>query len=67
MLPTISDYKSEIKLKFGELGPIMRWCQINCVGEWAYQMMRLAGEEQGEYEFYFSNKADYINFNLFKK
>jgi hypothetical protein len=67
VLPTINDYKSEIKLKFGELGPIIEWCNINCIGEWGYQIMGVAGEQQGEYEFYFADKADYINFTLYKK
>lgn len=67
MLPTINDYKCEIKLKFGDLGSHIEWCNTNCVGEWAYHIIRDAGSERGEYEFYFSNQADYINFTLYKQ
>lgn len=67
MLPTTNDYKSEIKLSFGELGPIIKWCDAICAGEWGYKIIKPAGEDRGEYEFFFSDKTDYINFILYKK
>lgn len=67
MLPNTNDYKSDIELNFGELGPIIKWCDTMCVGDWGYKIIRPAGEQSGEYEFYFADKTDYINFTLFKK
>jgi hypothetical protein len=37
------------------------------VGDWGYSIVKPAGEEQGEYEFYFDTQPDYINFILYIK
>jgi hypothetical protein len=67
MVLTTGEYKAEINLNFGQLGSIIQWCELNCVAEWGYMIKGPAGSEQGEYDFYFSSRTDYINFNLFKK
>jgi hypothetical protein len=56
-----------MRLKFGELGPIVRWCQEYCVGMWGYDVVDPAGYTEGRYQFIFDNEADYINFVLWKK
>jgi hypothetical protein len=65
--PTINDYKSELRLGFGELGPVIKWCDLNCTGNWCYNIFKPAGQEKGEYEFFFNLEADYINFLLYMR
>jgi hypothetical protein len=67
VLPTINNHKCGIKLNFGGLRPVINWCDLNCVGDWGYSIVKPAGEEQGEYEFYFDTQPDYINFILYIK
>lgn len=59
--------KVKIDLKFGELKPLLNWCENNCVGEWAFMSLEPAGISKGEYEFYFTNDDDKINFILWQK
>ena len=61
----ILNYKAKLELGFGELGAIIRWCQQNCIGEWAYSVVDSAGESRGEYVFYFDDEFDYVNFYIF--
>jgi hypothetical protein len=67
MLPNTKEYTTDMRLKFGELGPIVRWCQDYCVGMWGYDVVDPAGYTEGRYQFIFDNEADYINFVLWKK
>lgn len=66
MLPD-TQYKTEINIKFGELAPIMDWCQTQCIADWGYNMWDNAGYHPGKYTFYFESETDYINFILWKK
>lgn len=65
MLPSIQN-KVEIQLSFGELKPILRWCEDNCSGEWVYLQLTPAGQGKGEYEFYFEDECDKTKFILWK-
>jgi len=58
--------KVEIKLYFGELEPVVRWCERNCSGEWAYEQLEPAGNLAGEYEFYFEQEKDLVAFTVWK-
>lgn len=56
----------EIELSFGELKPLLHWCEHNCTGEWAYSQLQPAGQGKGEYEFYFEDESDMVKFILWK-
>ena len=62
-----SKYDTEIDIKFGELSPMISWCQHYCTGDWRYQIMLDAGETAGHYRFNFENETDLVNFILWKK
>jgi hypothetical protein len=65
MSPSIQN-KVNISLDFGELKPILRWCEDNCTGDWAYLQLAPAGQGKGEYEFYFADDFDKTKFILWK-
>lgn len=60
-------YKCEIAIPYGELQPIIDWCQTNCDYDWQYTVLNQAGSNPGCYQFLFDNETDYINFLLWKK
>ena len=62
-LPTI--YKVCIKLSYGELQPIVEWCDRNCSEDWRY-MEDPNGEMYNSWVFLFNNEKDYIAFKLWK-
>ena len=62
-----TQYKTEIKIGYGQLSPIIDWCQRNCTSDWGYDCQTLAGRDAGYYEFYFESESDYLNFILWKK
>ena len=64
MLPNTN--RVEVKLRYGELKPLLRWCEDNCTCEWAYAQMEPPGQGQGEYEFYFENERDLVAFTIWK-
>lgn len=65
MLPSIQS-RVKISLEFGELKPILSWCESNCTGEWTYFITEPAGQNKGEYEFYFENEKDKVAFIMWK-
>lgn len=60
-------FNTNVSLDFGDLGKILDWCKENCSDEWGYKVLYPAGQEQGQYEFLFSNQHDLINFILWQK
>ena len=59
-------YNTNIKIGFGELKPMISWCDNNCK-DWGYAIIESAGQDAGTYQFFFENEKDYINFILWKK
>jgi hypothetical protein len=59
-------YNTKIKIGFGELKPMISWCDNNCK-DWGYAIIESAGQDAGTYQFFFENEKDYINFILWKK
>jgi len=59
-------YNTNIKIGFGELKPMIEWCDKNCK-EWGYSIIEAAGRDAGTYQFYFDKETDYVNFILWKK
>lgn len=64
MLPSTN--KVEIKLCYGELTPLIKWCERNCSREWSYEITQSPGSEMGEYEFYFESEQDLVAFTIWK-
>jgi hypothetical protein len=62
-----TQHQVNIRLKFGELKPILTWCEKNCRGEWKFTLKTIAGLEAGEYNFYFQDDNDKFNFILWQK
>lgn len=62
-----ANYDTEIDIKFGDLSPLIAWCQHNCQGDWRYEVILGAGEKAGHYRFSFYNETDLVNFILWKK
>jgi hypothetical protein len=52
---------------YGQLKPVIEWCQRNCANDWGYDCQMPAGRDAGYYEFYFETETDYLNFILWKK
>jgi hypothetical protein len=63
---TVMEYNTNIKIGFGELKPIIDWCDRNCK-KWGYAITESAGRDAGIYQFFFETETDYINFILWKK
>lgn len=64
MLPNTN--KVEVQLYYGELSPLIKWCERNCSSEWAYEQLSPAGNKAGEYEFYFKEEKDLVAFTIWK-
>lgn len=58
--------KVEVKLNYGELSPLIQWCERNCSGEWSYGITQPPGSEKGEYQFYFEYERDLVAFTIWK-
>lgn len=67
MLSITKTNKVAIEIEFGHLQKVISWCELNCIGNWAFYPSLEAGKEAGNYFFYFEDEYDYINFLLFKK
>ena len=60
-------HSCDIAIPYGELQPVIEWCQNNCKYNWQYKILNEAGSSPGFYQFIFDNEVDYINFLLWKK
>lgn len=64
MLPNTN--RIEVRLRYGELTPLIKWCERNCLSDWAYAQIEPPGQGQGEYEFYFEDEKDLVAFKIWK-
>jgi hypothetical protein len=58
--------KVDIALLYGDLTPIISWCERNCTGEWGWNQLEPAGAGAGVYEFFFDEERDAVAFTLWK-
>ena len=65
MLPSTQN-KVKINLNFGELQPVLNWCDKNCIGNYQY-MEDPNGDMYNSWIFFFENERDYVAFMLWKK
>lgn len=61
------DYSTEIGCHYGELSPIIKWCEKNCKGEWTVSFDNNWASNGNLYTFEFNNEIDYVNFIIWKK
>jgi len=58
--------KVKIDLSYGELKPVIEWCERNCIGDWHY-MEDPNGAMYSSWIFLFDNDRDLVAFTLWKK
>jgi hypothetical protein len=58
-------HKANIAVQYGQLQPIVDWCERNCSGDWRY--MEDINNQWSGYEFFFESEKDYVAFLMWKK
>jgi hypothetical protein len=62
-------HKANISVQYGQLQPVVDWCERNCQGDWRY--MDLNSDEHdnatGNWEFLFESDRDYVAFLIWQK
>lgn len=59
-------FKVKINLPYGELQPLVEWCERNCKFDWRYTEDP-NGEMYNSWVFLFESERDYIAFTFCKK
>lgn len=54
-------------LHYGQLTPIVDWCESNCKGEWTVEFHPYIASNGNLYTFLFDSEEDYVNFLIWKK
>ena len=62
-----TNLKVDIELYYGDLSPLIKWCERNCTEQWGYTIVETPGAGKGKYEFYFDTEQDLVAFTLWKK
>ena len=58
--------KVKINLEYGQLKPIIDWCERNCTGDWRYTEDP-NGEMYSAWIFLFESERDYVAFTMWNK
>lgn len=58
--------KANIHIDYGELQPILDWCDRNCESEYRYLDIDY-DSDAGRWEFLFESEKDYVAFLMWKK
>lgn len=58
-------HRANVTVAYGELQPIVDWCERNCTGDWRY--MEDIHNQWNSYEFLFESERDYVAFLVWKK
>lgn len=61
-----TQHRVGLKLNFGQLKPILSWCEKNCIGKWQY-MEDPNGDMYNSWIFFFEQERDYVAFVLWNK
>jgi len=59
-------YKIKVSVPYGELQPLVDWCDRNCTDDWRYTEDP-NGEMYNSWVFFFESEKDYVAFSIFKK
>lgn len=58
-------HKANVTVQFGQLQPIVDWCDRNCTSDWRY--MEAVTDQWNSYEFFFESERDYVAFLMWNK
>ena len=67
MVSIDTTYDTTIELPYGQLKPLIEWCQHNCEKNWYFDVINMVGEQSGSYSFKFESERDYLIFLVWKK
>jgi len=58
----------EVYLHYGELTPLIQWCERNCIGTFAYDITDDTSKDNSAYyaDFYFEDEEDLVAFTIWK-
>jgi hypothetical protein len=62
-------HKANIDVHYGQLQPVIDWCERNCQSDWRYIDINNP-EHHGapdRWEFFFESEKDYVAFLMWKK
>lgn len=59
-------HKANIHIEYGELQPVLDWCERNCEAEYRYLDIDYYSDH-GRWEFLFESEKDYVAFLMWKK
>lgn len=59
-------YKISISCGYGQLQPLVEWCERNISGDWRY-MEDPNGDMYNSWVFFFEDERDYVAFTMWKK
>lgn len=64
-------HKANIEVEYGQLQPVLDWCERNCEGDYRYVDIYTGVESdanrQARWEFLFESEKDYVAFLMWKK
>jgi hypothetical protein len=63
----LTAHQVKLTIPYGELQPIIEWCDRNCLSEWRYMEDPNANFLSGGWVFFFESERDYCAFLLWKK
>lgn len=58
-------HRANVAVAYGELQPLVEWCDRNCIGEWRF--MEDVNNQWNGFEFFFESEKDYVAFLMWKK
>lgn len=58
-------HRANIGVKYGELTPIVEWCERNCTADWRF--MEDINDQWNGFEFFFESERDYVAFLIWNK
>jgi hypothetical protein len=60
--------KANIDVQYGQLQPVLDWCDRNCEADWRYvDLVADQDSATGRWEFLFESEKDYVAFLMWKK
>lgn len=61
-------HKANINAPFGQLQPVLDWCERNCEGDYRFiDLVDGQDSDTGRWEFLFESEKDYVAFVMWQK
>ena len=58
-------HRANVTLPYGQLQPIVEWCERNCSGDWRF--MENVEDQYNGFDFLFESERDYVAFLIWNK